>query len=242
MANWSDCYIEINGSKEAVEAAKKKFTNDEYSDVNIIDEGDDYINISLSGKWYGPRNIFKGICERYKASGKYTDAEAGNDFFVFVEYINGEEITDIEETYLCDKSIEEYGRQYFIEYYADQLEIDDAVEVAKKLCDEEDEQDYLEVISYICSEDVEVEMLKVFPQMFSDLPSMGESQSNPVSKLQIDENLFVVEAEKVHDFKYVTTVFNLQTKEWQSVEVTPTNKIVYINKFIDEEQLTINDK
>ena len=106
MANWSNTYFNITGSKEKVERFAKKFKkglegewwyDDSIEGMNYsmdcvnIYEADGYMSVSGVGRWSGPYEL---VMKWAKDIGKglkvhYVDYEPGSDFYVEFEVENG---------------------------------------------------------------------------------------------------------------------------------------------------------
>ena len=131
MANWSNTYFEVDGTKSKVNEFKKRFKNglegDYWYDNSIegmessmdcvyVDEYDTFMSVSGSGRWSGPYDL---IMKWAKEIGKglkvhYIDYEPGSDFFVEFEVENGVVTMERSTTY--------YKKDFF--KWADEADID----------------------------------------------------------------------------------------------------------------------
>ena len=146
MANWSDCEVSLQGTKENIAKAtreieaniedgwllpldKMKQANPNLDltvnlragygggELTTFETFDESIEISMSGRWTAPDLFFKDLVKKYNLSMTYTDAENGCDFFHIVEATEGEITRDAEYSYLSVESINQRGSEFMLEQY-----------------------------------------------------------------------------------------------------------------------------
>jgi len=128
MANWSDTSVTLVAQDVmdfvALTRELKSDIKDNYlsadgytGSMNIeyfeYDIDDLIIEIQGEGRWSAPMDYFISMAIKYKLNMDYVDAEPGNSFFIKVETINGEVTCNIEEDYISQASIDEFGVNYF---------------------------------------------------------------------------------------------------------------------------------
>jgi hypothetical protein len=66
------------------------------TDINISNKT---IMVNFDCAWNGPIEWFKTLAKQHKATGYYFDREVGNDYSYLVEVVNGEVVSEVEDTY-----------------------------------------------------------------------------------------------------------------------------------------------
>jgi len=193
---------------------------------NIQDDGEvEYENILTvrgSAKWsLELETVASDICEKYNISAEGYDAERGEDFFT--KFKISAEGTPSSETYdyICEKSIDEFGGDYFIEGYSGDFEkdIDGALKHMAHLETFHNFRPFNEefvgcfCVLTGCSEKTEKE-LKDIKSFLEAAPELGEADTTkPVSVLHIGKDEIVVEATKT-DEGYHLLCFNTKDNLW----------------------------
>jgi hypothetical protein len=104
----------------------------EYMEIFDLEEGENSITITGSGRWCSPYLFFEFLARKYKLNMEYFDAECGCDFSYFLRMENGEVIERDDETFLSLNTIKYlYCNNIweFIEnhdwYFREDIELDD---------------------------------------------------------------------------------------------------------------------
>ena len=153
MANWSDCCIELKGSRDNISALTKELegciegewcsfiTSEKFKnryargsnggEIHNIQFNETSIIISMSAIWCGVYEWFKTIVKDYGLTGTYSDKEGGCNFFHLIEAENGKIVKEVNTEYLSVASVEYYGNlESFIEEYQDAYETIEEAEEA----------------------------------------------------------------------------------------------------------------
>jgi hypothetical protein len=140
MANWSSTNVELTGTKENIALAIadiKSYTKDGwlntyklaktdsiedrsgFSTTKILQENykENSIHLVLYGRWCSPHKYFIILADKYNLSGFYEDEECGNDFFHQVIFEDGKVLSEKEDDYFSQLSIDSNGIERYVEDY-----------------------------------------------------------------------------------------------------------------------------
>lgn len=183
MANWSDCEIIFIGEKPTLQRIidEEEKAMDEMAELSIsVDK--DFLRMSLQGRWSGPSDWFKEVCEKYGVDGEYNDLESGCDFYHSITVKNGV-VDEVSTRYFSDESVEYLGLDHF---YADFTNCFASPAEAKDVIDifvrhGEDRQEVIEclVIGERFSVEVPEEIKAKYKEATSRIPGIGESGERP---------------------------------------------------------------
>ncbi len=224
MANWSDVHISFEGTEEAISAFYKFLEEDKgiykfpvvEREIEVHDDTE--LTIDGGAKWKLDLKEVANFCKTYKLGASGCDAESGDDFFIKFS-INSDGVIKREEyNYLCKESVDTFGAQYFIEYYAESRDTaEDAEEIYNDLLEAgaiDESEDKREYIQYFCwmelsDEKDTAEALKKLKK----LKSYGEASG---SELVLElKDFYIVETQSVQDNKCKAMVKDKISGLWE---------------------------